>query len=52
VEVGEKAEKETRDGRRGERGEGVEATMGDKKKAVGVRGSSLHCRGVETGEAI
>jgi hypothetical protein len=37
------AEKETRDGRREKRGKGVEGMMGDKKKAVGVRGSSLRC---------
>ncbi len=38
MEVGENAEKETTEGRREERG-----MMGDKKKAVGVRGSSLRC---------
>ncbi len=43
MEVGEDAEEETRDGRREKRGEGVEGMMGDKKKAVGVRGSSLRC---------
>ncbi len=39
----ERREREERREKREKRGEGVEGMMGDKKKAVGVRGSSLRC---------